>query len=171
MKLEHKIESLLFIKTEGVSISYLAQKCGVKEVEIKSALKNLESLYVERGIVLVMSDEHVMFATSPEMHTFMSEYFEEDETKELSTASLQTMAIILYKGKATRGEISYIRGVDSRMSVRNLLIRGLIVKADKEYFTATVDALRYLGIEKIEQLPKWNEIHNRLTQSTENSNG
>lgn len=167
MNLENKIESLLFIKTEGVSISYLASKLGATEKEISEALTRLGEQYRGRGITVVRSQDQAMFATSKEASTLLSELFDEEETKELSVASLQTLSIILYKGSATRGEISYIRGVDSRMSVRNLVIRGLIQKTGNDSFTATLDALRHLGISQIEDLPRWKEVHERLTESTQ----
>lgn len=167
MNLEQKIESLLFIKTEGVSISYLSSKLGASEKEILEALNALASTYSNRGISLIRTQDQVMFSTSREASELLSELFDEEEAKELSPASLQTLSIILYKGTATRGEISYIRGVDSRMSVRNLVIRGLIQKTGNDAFTATLDALRHLGVSQIEELPRWQEIHERLTESTQ----
>lgn len=167
MNLHTKIEGFLFVKTEGVSISYLAEKLGSTEKEIHDALTELDLLYANRGITLVRSGDQVMLATSREVSIALADLFDEDESKDLSPASLQTLSIILYKGSATRGEISYIRGVDSRMSVRNLVIRGLIQKIENDAFVGSLEALRYLGISKVEDLPRWKEIHERLTESTQ----
>jgi segregation and condensation protein B len=78
---------------------------------------------------------------------------------------LETLAIISYKGPMTRPEIDNIRGVNSSFIIRNLLIRGLIerdldVKKSNAYvYKISFELLRKLGLEKIEQLPGFQEYN------------
>src|SRR3989344_340255 len=76
---------------------------------------------------------------------------------ELSRASLETLAIILYKGPISRREIDHIRGVNSGLILRSLMIRGLIERTEgteRSYsYKATLKLLEHLGITRREDLP------------------
>jgi segregation and condensation protein B len=171
IKLESQIESILFVRTEGVTVSFLSKILNRDETEIKSALLLLQKELEDRGIKLVINGSNVILTTHPEMSEIVSSLFSDEDKGELSLSSLQTLSIILYKGEASRGEISYLRGVDSRMSIRNLLIRGLIERAGKDTYKGTVDVLRFLGVSGVEDLPKWKEVKDALAKETERKDG
>ncbi len=171
IKLESQIESILFVRTEGVTISFLAKILSVDEPSIKDALDTLKRDLEHRGVQLLISGSNVMLTTHAEMSEIVSSLFSDEDKGELSLSSLQTLSIILYKGEASRGEISYLRGVDSRMSIRNLLIRGLIEKAGKDSYRGTIDTLRFLGVSSVEDLPKWKEVKDAITIETERKDG
>lgn len=77
----------------------------------------------------------------------------------LSTAALETLAVIAYKQPVTRGQVSSIRAVNVDSVIRTLLNRGLIRESHTDpetgaIFYATTDLLlSELGIESLEQLP------------------
>ena len=87
--------------------------------------------------------------------------------KRLSSAAMESMAIIAYRQPTTKSEIEYIRGVNSDYSVQKLLDLELIVilgrKEDsvgKPLLYGTSNTfMDYLGINSIDELPKLNEIH------------
>ena len=60
----------------------------------------------------------------------MREIVKSELDSELSKASLETLAIIIYKGLASR-EVDYIRGVNSSFILRNLLVRGWLKRETK----------------------------------------
>ena len=89
-------------------------------------------------------------------------------SKELSKASLETLSIILYTDKPTRGDIDYIRGVNSSFILRNLLVRGIIEKdihpedSRKFIYKPTLDLLRFLGITNVSDLENFSETKEKL---------
>jgi segregation and condensation protein B len=90
--------------------------------------------------------------------------FEED----LSRASLETLAIVAYRSPITRAGIEAVRGVNSTFTLRTLLLRGLVERyenpADQRsyLYRPAFDLLKYLGIEKIENLPNFPELNKKL---------
>ena len=84
--------------------------------------------------------------------------------KDLGKAALETLTIILYRAPVSKGELDYIRGVNSSFILRNLLVRGLVERSinpnDKRSFVyrPTFDLLSHLGIAKIEDLPEYESV-------------
>jgi segregation and condensation protein B len=171
LTLSAQIESVLFIRTEGVKVSFLCKLLGKSDEEIRGALNELSDLLEGRGLKLLQSGDTCMLVTHDSMSDTLSSLFEEEVGGELSPASLQTLSIIAYKGTASRGEISYIRGVDSRMSLRNLTIRGLIEKAGTDSYKLTTDTLRHLGVGRVEELPRWKDIGEALLSEVSKRRG
>jgi segregation and condensation protein B len=170
MKLESKIESLLFYLGEPISIKELAKILTVEVSEIETAKNELKNSLGERGIVLIENDAHLSLGTHPSIANLIAEIRKEELSKELSKASLETLAIILYKNEGiTRSDIDYIRGVNSSFILRNLSIRGLVEKVPHEtdnrklVYKPTNDLLQFLGITNTESLPEYNEIIQKLS--------
>lgn len=161
MTLESKIEGILFYKAEPVSISELVKICNVEKEQIVEALQRLEQELSTRGISLIQTADVVTLGTNVELSQFFEDLKKEELNKDLSKASLETLAIILYKNGVTRGEIDYIRGVNSSFILRNLSIRGLIERvihptdSRKYIYKPTIDTIRFLGVTKIEELPEY----------------
>jgi segregation and condensation protein B len=167
--LQSQIEGILFVRTEGVKVSLLCKLLSAQEEDIRSALTGLKGSLEGRGIQLLFSGDTAMLTTHAELSDIVGDLFEEDTKTELTPASLQTLSIILYKGTASRGEISYIRGVDSRMSLRNLSIRGLIERVGTDTYRATTDTLRFLGVGSVEELPRFADIKESLAREISTS--
>ena len=168
--LESKIEGLLFYKGEDVPIKTLALLLKVSEEEIKESLKKLDTSLAGRGLVLVQKDDSVVLGITSELSPLIESMRKEEITKELTKSSLETLSIVLYKNGVSRSEVDYIRGVNSSFILRNLLVRGLIEKImDKNdsrrvLYRPTFDALSFMGITSIEQLPKYNEVNTQLQE-------
>jgi segregation and condensation protein B len=183
MELESKIEGLLFYKGEDVQIKKLAELLKVSDGDIEEALKKLEVSLSGRGLVLVHKDDRVVLGISGELSSTIEEIRKDEITKELTKASLDTLAIVLYKNDppampahagwagVSRSEIDYIRGVNSSFILRNLLVRGLIEKiADPKdsrrgLYRPTFDTLSFMGISSVEQLPNYTEIKTQLQEA------
>jgi segregation and condensation protein B len=77
---------------------------------------------------------------------------------------LETLAVIAYQTGATRGEVDWVRGVNSSTSLRTLLMRGLIEGREDERdkrrtrYSLTTEALAHLGLARIENLPRYDEL-------------
>ena len=168
-----KIESVLLISGEGMNINRLTKLLKEKRSHIELALNELEGDYKERGIRLLHKDEEWQFGTAPENTEIIESLVKSEFTEDLSKASLEVLSIIAYKGPITRAEIEYIRGVNSSYSVRNLMLRGLIERIDnpkdaRSYlYSISMEFLKYLGVEKDENLPQWEELHKVLIPESE----
>lgn len=177
--LESKIEAILFFKNEPVRVVELSNILEVKPDEIKTALKNLQSFYAERGIVLVSNDDEYSFGTHPNNSKLIEAMQKEELSRELGRAGLETLAIILYRGPISRREIDQIRGVNSGFILRALLIRGLVERTEsasgERSFTykPTLKLFEHLGITKKEDLPEYDSAFKKMedfikTESTQN---
>lgn len=167
---EQKIEALLFYKNEPVSYTWLGKVLGISKNEVKETLAAMGDYYQDRGIALVSTDDEVSLMTSPIGSEIIADLAKTQEEKELSKQALETLAIIMYKGKVTKSEIDYIRGVNSVFILRNLLIRGLITKKQNlldrrsPLYVPTHDMLSYLGITDLSLLPDFETIDKKLQE-------
>lgn len=166
--LESKIEAVLFFKNEPVSVGELSKWLGEKPDRVKVAITNLSDSYKERGIVLVTDRESVSLGTHPSFSDLIENLQKEELSRELGRASLETLAIILYKGPISRREIDHIRGVNSSFILRTLLIRGLIERSeniDRSYsYKAALKLLEYLGITCREDLPEYKNAFDKIKE-------
>jgi segregation and condensation protein B len=164
LNLESKIESLLFYKGEPVSFKEISGLLGVSHEEIKAALNDLQNSLSSRGITLILGENEVMLGTNKQMSEFFENLRKEELNKELSRASLETLSIVLYKGKVLRSEIDYIRGVNSTYILRNLAVRGLVDKISDtkdsraSFYTPSLELLASLGISSINELPDYENV-------------
>lgn len=168
---ESKIESLLFFKGEPMSKKDIIKSLQIEEDDFDAAILSLENTLAERGIVLLKRDGDYTLGTNPELGPYFEAMRKEELSKELSKATLETIAIILYKSKSTRGTIDYIRGVNSSFIIRNLLVRGLIEREqdpdDSRAFVykPSFQLLEYMGVKSIEELPSYEDYMRILTNT------
>jgi segregation and condensation protein B len=169
MTLDAKIEAILFFKGEPTSIQSLSKILGIPEFMIMEELVVLEGKLIERGLSLVRSDGDVALVTAEGVSEIIETLSKEELSRDLSKASLETLAIILYRGPITRSEIEYIRGVQSSFIIRSLSIRGLIDRIENQndqrgfLYKPTFDLLRHLGIDSLDKMPEYGVIHEKLT--------
>jgi segregation and condensation protein B len=166
MELEKKIEAILFYTAEPVKVSFLAKTLEVKIDVVKSALENLSESLKDRGVKVLIHNEEVSLVTSPEHAELIEKIIKEERERELGRAGLETLTIVAYKGPISKKEVEYIRGVNSQYAIRNLLLRGLIERANgvdgKVVYTVTSDTIRFLGLTKIADLPEYEVMSKNL---------
>jgi len=106
------------------------------------------------------------FLTKKEFHKTLAQLNGERFLKRLSTAALETLAIIAYKQPITKGEIESIRGVNSDYSIQKLLEKELIVIAGRNenmpgkplVYSTSKNFMDYFGINSTDDLPKIKEV-------------
>ncbi|MFA5022872.1 MAG: SMC-Scp complex subunit ScpB [Candidatus Paceibacterota bacterium] len=168
MNLETKIEAILFYKAEAITVSQLAKWLAVPVSEIETGLANLSNNLNERGVRLVRQGEEIMLGTAPEASSLIEQITKEELSRDLGKAALETLTLIIYEGPLARAEIDYVRGVNSSFILRHLLVRGLIEReidpkdARRFIYRPTLELLRYLGIEKVADLPEYEEIKKQV---------
>ncbi len=167
-ELARKIEAILFYTGTPVDIKDLAKILEVEKEAVAESLKELEVSLTDRGITLIRNGEEVLLSTAPEFASLIEKMLKEERDRDLGRAGIETLAIVAYKGPVSKKEIEYIRGVNSQFAVRNLLLRGLIERVESKMdsrvvlYSITFDALRHLGLSKIEDLPRYEETKKQL---------
>jgi segregation and condensation protein B len=106
------------------------------------------------------------FLTKKEFHKTVALINGEKFLKRLSTAALETLAIIAYKQPITKGEIEHIRGVNCDYAVQKLLEKDLVVIMGRKedapghplIYGTSKNFMDYFGINSPDDLPKLSEI-------------
>ena len=160
---ERMVEAILFAATEPVTVADLAQRMphGCDPAE---ALAYLRRRYEGRGVRLVRVGEGWAFRTAPDLGHLMQR--EVTETRKLSRAAIETLAIIAYHQPATRAEIEEIRGVAvSRGTVDQLLElewirfgRRRMTPGRPVTYVVTQTFLDHFGLESARDLPGLKEL-------------
>ena len=119
----------------------------------------------ESGIRIIDNSGVIQFTTAPEQAELVKTFIKDETTGELSRPSLETLTIIAYRQPITKAELEQIRGVNCSMILRNLMIRGLVMKKDDKkmlisYYFVTVDFLKFLGINDVNELPDYEVLNN-----------
>ena len=164
--LENVIESVVFVAGEPVLISDLCFKFDVKPKQIEKAVEKLNQKYDENsGIKLLCFNNKLQFASNPKYVDQVSAILNPIRQRNLTKATLETIAIIAYKQPVTRLEIEEIRGVNCDYAINILLEHKLIeIVGRKEavgkpaLFGTTDEFLKRFNISSVSDLPDYNEL-------------
>src|ERR1700743_1074822 len=116
------LEALLFASAEPLDQAALAKRMP-EGVDVKAALLQLQEDYASRGVNLVRVANKWTFRTAGDLAWLMTR--ESTETRRLSRAAIEVLAIIAYHQPVTRSEIEEIRGViHSKGTLDGLLQTG-----------------------------------------------
>jgi segregation and condensation protein B len=157
------LEAMLFASADPLDEKSLAARIP-QGVDVPAALARLQEEYATRGVNLVRINGKWTFRTANDLSWLLSK--ETVETRKLSRAAIETLAIIAYHQPVTRAEIEEIRGVTtSKGSVDVLLETGWIRprgrrKAPGRPVTyGTSEAfLSHFGLDAVGDLPGLDEL-------------
>ena len=157
------LEALLFASAEPLSLSEMAPYVG-DGANLPALIEDLRALYANRGVNLVRRGERWAFRTAEDLGFLLRR--EEEETRPLSRAALETLAIIAYHQPATRAEIEEVRGVavgkgtmDILMEAGWVRMRGRRRTPGRPVTYGTTDAfLDHFGLETLSDLPGLDEL-------------
>ncbi|MEK7188937.1 MAG: SMC-Scp complex subunit ScpB [Patescibacteria group bacterium] len=166
MSLRSKIESVLFVSSQPVSVAQLRKLIDAKVGEVAEALRELKAYYDEKkesGIMLIMSGDKYQLTSHPDNAKLVRSFLKSDTTGELTDPALETLAIVAYRGPVTKPELEQIRGINCGLILRNLLIRGLIERLDarKEAlpkYQVTHEFIKFLGVSSVASLPDYEKL-------------
>ena len=156
------IEALLFVSDEPVSTVTLADMLEVDLVRVEQAIAQLEEALGsdDRGIELREVAGGWRFYSKPQFHELLQEFVLSWDTRKLSQAALETLAIVAYTQPVTRASIVAIRGVISDSPIASLIEKGLIREAgtlnapgSPILYTTTRTFLEKFGLASINDLP------------------
>ena len=164
--LKNQIESLLFISHKPLSVKELSKATNTKVEEVQMALGEIENDYQLKsgGISVLKIDDKFQFVTSSDSSEAVKKFIKNEITGELTKPSLETLTIIAYRAPISKAELELIRGVNCSVIIRNLLIRGLIEAKDDPKkmaikYSITFEFLKYLGLNKPEDLPDFEKLN------------
>jgi len=157
------LEALLFASAEPLAASQMATYVG-EGANANELLKTLQQRYAGRGVNLVRRGEKWAFRTAEDLGFLLRR--EEQETRPLSRAALETLSIIAYHQPATRAEIEEVRGVATGKGTIDLLMeagwvrmRGRRRTPGRPVTYGTTDAfLDHFGLESLSDLPGLEEL-------------
>lgn len=126
--LKGALEALLLVSGDAVPATTLAQACGVAPSEAAEALADLAAEYADanRGFQLREVAGGWRLFTHPAYHDLVEAYVLSWDTRRLSQAALETLAVIAYHQPVTREGVRAVRGVNSDGVIASLREKGLV---------------------------------------------
>ena len=155
---ERMVEAILFASADPVTVADLQGRMP-HGCDAATALAHLRQRYDGRGVNVQRIGEAWAFRTAPDLGFLMQK--ETTETRKLSRAAVETLAIVAYHQPVTRAEIEEIRGVAvSRGTVDQLLEldwirfgRRRLTPGRPATFVVTETFLDHFGLESARDLP------------------
>ena len=186
-QLSGAIEAMLFVTDEPVGVIELADMLEADPKLVEQALVDLrEKLEREqRGIQLREVAGGWRLYTHPAYHDLVEKYVLSWDTRKLSQAAMETLAIVAYLQPCTRAGVASVRGVNSDSSINSLVEKGLIREAGQAdapgnptLYATTRGFLEKFGLRSVRDLPDLDQyapddatrelIRERLSASSEN---
>lgn len=160
---ERMVEAMLFASAQPVTLRDLADRLP-QGADPAEAVARLRRRYEGRGIELTRVGEAFAFRTAPDLSFLMQT--ETVETRRLSRAATETLAIIAYHQPVTRAEIEEIRGVATSRGTLDQLIELAWVRIGRRRmtpgrpvtFVVTETFLDHFGLETARDLPGLAEL-------------
>ena len=157
------LEAMLFASAEPLDEKSLAARLP-EGINVHAALLDLQQEYASRGVNLVRISGKWTFRTASDLAWLLCK--ESIETRKLSRAAIETLAIIAYHQPVTRAEIEDIRGVTtSKGSVDVLLEAGWIRPRGRRKspgrpvtYGTTETFLSHFGLDGVSDLPGLEEL-------------
>ena len=160
--LKGRIEAILFVAGEAVTVKELARALQAEEKAVKAELNAIrdEYDYDQRGFMLKRFGDKVQLATRPLYAQDVLRLLQPVQQQSLSQAAMETLAVVAYKQPVTRAEVEQVRGVKCDYSLQSLINKGLIKETGRKdtigrpiLFGTTDEFLSHFGLEGLESLP------------------
>ena len=160
---ERMLEAILFSVSEPISKQQLEKRMPIGS-DVSEALVAMKNRYSTRGVNLVRIGEGYALRTAPGLGFLMQK--ESVETRKLSRAAIETLAIIAYHQPVTRSEIEEIRGVSVSSGTIDILLELEWIKLGRRRqspgrpvtFIVTQVFLDHFGMESSKDLPGIKEL-------------
>jgi segregation and condensation protein B len=159
------IEALLFASAQSMTAKRLADLTHSGKEDVKRGLAELQGRLETSGsgLMLILQGDEAELVTRPEMAEAVRGVLKAEMQGELSRPSMEALAILAYRGPMTRPELEQIRGVQSALILRNLMLRGLVdmkeeMKLGQPMYAVTLDFYKHLGLAKPEELPEYEAL-------------
>jgi segregation and condensation protein B len=164
-EIKASIEAILFISGEKVSREELMELLNLPDLELKAVMQEMMEEYNKgrRGIQIMEFDGGYIMGTNPEYSRVVGR-MAKNSSKRLSSAALETLAIIAYRQPVTKLDIEQIRGVKTDRVINSLLEKGIIKEAGRKaapgkpvLYATTHEFLKIFNLSSLDELPEIGE--------------
>lgn len=161
------LEALLFVSDEPISAVRLAKILEVAPGDVDQELSNLAQEYREdeRGFQLREVAGGWRLYTHPGYHDVIEAYVISWDTRKLSQAALEALAVIAYHQPVSRQGINAVRGVNSEAVISSLIEKSLVREAGRDknngnaiLYGTTRTFLEKFGLRDLSGLPPLEEF-------------
>ena len=166
-EIDQIIEALLFANPSPMNQAQLNQVFNSSVPSLKDSVKRLNNFYLkhEKPYSINSIAGGFQLATKSDYDIWIRRLLRKSNKLTLSSAALDTLAIIAYKQPIGRYDIEAIRGVDSSGVIKTLLARNLIqIKGRGDgpgrplLYSTTKNFLEKFGINRLSDMPKLKEV-------------
>ena len=156
------IEAILMVADQPIEPNLLAQITEVPAAQIEQICADLAAEYEasERGFILARVAGGYRFQSHPDLAPYVERFVLDGQSARLSSAALETLAIVAYKQPISRAQIASIRGVNADGVMRTLEARGYVQEVGRDpgpgnaiMYGTTPLFLEKLGLDSLDQLP------------------
>ena len=156
------LEAMLFVTDEPVTVLTFADMLEAEPAIIQETLEELQrSLeHDERGTQLREVAGGWRLYSQPRYHELIEKYVLSWDTRRLSQAALETLAVVAYCQPITRNGVASVRGVSSDSSINSLVEKGLLREAGTQdapgnpvLYATTTTFLEKFGLRSVADLP------------------
>lgn len=162
-QLRSVIESLLFVAGRPLELNELRKLLPLEQARLREAVAALteDCDRQGRGIRVQRMGDAIQFVSAPENARFVASLLGLPTQVKLTTAALETLAVVAYRQPVTRAQIEFIRGVNSDRSLASLVQHGLATEVGRAatvgrptLFGTTPEFLQQFGLSSLEALPR-----------------
>ena len=161
------VEAVLFATDEPLSEARLSSIVGTSARQIREHIKTLNEKYHTGGNAFRIEQiaGGYQMLTLPPYNHWLKKLLRAREESKLSSAALETLAIIAYKQPIIRADVESIRGVAAGEMIRGLMYKGLVkivgraeVLGRPMLYGTTKKFLEVFGLNSLKDLPKVEEL-------------
>lgn len=170
MNIDAILEALLFTSSNRWTVKRLALASGHSVADVEEGLRSLMNRLETSGsgLRVVWQGNDVELVSAPELASIIAKATQAEAQAELTRPSLETLAILAYRGPLTRPELEQIRGVQSSLILRNLAMRGLIdvedeVRLGQPVYRVSLAFLKHIGVSSVDALPDYETLSHHPT--------
>jgi segregation and condensation protein B len=170
-RIKSEILSILFVASKPVTHKELSEVMELDLEYVKNAVTELIKDNTDSGIVVLSVKDKLILSSNPDNSSIVKKFLSLELREKLSDATLETLAIIVYRNPISKADIENIRGVNSQYTLRQLLIRGLVEKIPSatdrrsQLYQPTHELMQHLGIKSMTELPDFEELTKNIQLS------
>ncbi len=159
-QLKSALESLLFVAGRPLERAELRRLLTINDRQLDAALDALAAECGTRGVRVQRLGEQVQLVSAPENARYIAAFLGLPTQVKLTTAALETLAVITYRQPITRSQIETIRGVNSDRALASLIAHSLVNEVGRAatvgrpaLFATTPEFLHQFGLTSLDALP------------------
>jgi segregation and condensation protein B len=154
------LEAILFVAESPVPVEELAEVLELPVNRVEEELDRLREALTARGVALRKVAGGWRLYADPAAYPYLERFASTATATRVSSAALETLAIVAYQQPVSRAQVAEVRGVDSDSALRTLERRGLIEEVGRlplpgtpAVYGTTGLFLEKMGLESLDELP------------------